>query len=103
MADAIGFIGLGLMGRPMASNLLKAGYSLVVHSRSPAPVEELVAAGAIAADSPAAVAARVTRVITMLPDSDDVERVLDGPDGVFSALAPRSIIIDTSSIAPATA
>jgi 2-hydroxy-3-oxopropionate reductase len=103
MPDAIGFIGLGLMGRPMASNLLKAGFPLVVHSRSQGPVDELVAAGARAADSPAAVAAQVTRIITMLPDSGDVEVVLDGRDGVFSALAPASIVIDTSSIAPATA
>ena len=103
MAEAIGFIGLGLMGRPMATNLLKAGYPLIVHSRSRGPVDELVAAGATAADSPAAVAASVRRVITMLPDSDDVELVLDGRDGVFSALAPGSIVVDTSSIAPATA
>ncbi len=87
----------------MATNLLKAGYPLVVHSRSQGPVDELVTSGATAAASPAAVAAQVRRVITMLPDSDDVELVLDGRDGVFSALAPGSIVIDTSSIAPATA
>ena len=58
MTDTIGFIGLGLMGRPMAKNLLKAGYPLVVHSRSPAPVDDLVAAGALRASSPAEVARR---------------------------------------------
>ena len=65
MADTVGFIGLGLMGRPMAKNLLKAGYPLVVHSRSRGPVEDVVAAGAREATSPAAVARETTRIITM--------------------------------------
>jgi len=99
----VGFIGLGLMGKPMARNLLEAGFPLVVHSRSPAPVEELVAAGADRATSPAEVARRTTRIFTMLPDSPDVERVLDGPDGIFAALQPGTIIIDTSSISPTVA
>jgi 2-hydroxy-3-oxopropionate reductase len=99
----IGFIGLGLMGRPMAKNLLKAGYPLVVHSRSQGPVDELVAAGARRAASPAEVARQATRIITMVPDSPDVERVLDGPDGVFSAMQKGTIVIDMSSIAPAVA
>jgi 2-hydroxy-3-oxopropionate reductase len=99
----IGFIGLGLMGRPMALNLLKAGHSLVVHSRSRPPVDELVAAGARRANSPAEVAAAATRIITMLPDSPDVEHVLDGPSGVFTSLQRGSIVIDMSSIAPAVA
>jgi 2-hydroxy-3-oxopropionate reductase len=99
----IGFIGLGLMGNPMAKNLLKAGFPLVVHSRSPAPVEEVVAAGAKRAGSPAEIARRATRIFTMLPDSPDVERVLEGPDGIFSALQPGTIIIDTSSISPTVA
>jgi len=99
----VGFIGLGLMGKPMARNLLEAGFPLVVHSRSPAPVEELVAAGAERATSPAEVARRTTRIFTMLPDSPDVERVLDGPDGIFAALQPGTIIIDTSSISPTVA
>ena len=99
----IGFIGLGLMGKPMAKNLLKAGFPLVVHSRSPAPVDELVAAGAERAASPADVARRATRIFTMLPDSPDVEHVLEGPDGIFGALQPGTIIIDTSSISPAVA
>jgi len=103
MVDTIGFIGLGLMGRPMAKNLLKAGYPLVVHSRSPAPVDDLVAAGALRASSPAEVARRATRIFTMVPDSPDVELVLEGPDGVFSAMQPGTILIDTSTIAPSTA
>jgi 2-hydroxy-3-oxopropionate reductase len=103
MLPTIGFIGLGLMGRPMAKNLLKAGYPLVVHSRSQGPVDDVVAAGAARATSPADVAARATRIITMVPDSPDVERVLEGRDGVFSRLQPGSIVIDMSSISPAVA
>lgn len=103
MPDTIGFIGLGLMGKPMARNLLTRGYSLIVHSRSPGPVDELVADGATRAGSPAAVARRARRIVTMLPDSPDVARVLEGPDGVFSAMQPGTILIDTSSISPAVA
>ena len=101
--ETIGFIGLGLMGRPMAKNLLKAGYPMVVHSRSRGPVDDLVAAGARAAASPADVARHATRVITMVPDSPDVERVLEGQDGVFTTMQAGTIVIDMSSIAPATA
>jgi len=103
MNETIGFIGLGLMGRPMAKNLLKAGYPVVVNSRSRGPVDDLVQAGARAAASPADVARQATRIITMVPDSPDVERVLDGPDGVFTSMQPGTIVIDMSSIAPATA
>ena len=103
MKETIGFIGLGLMGRPMAKNLLKAGYPLVVHSRSQRPVDDLVAEGADRATTPADVARKAARIITMVPDSPDVERVLDGPDGVFSAMQPGTIVIDMSSIAPGTA
>ena len=103
MPETIGFIGLGLMGKPMAANLLKAGYPVVVHSRSHGPVDELVSQGARKGSSPADVARQATRVITMVPDSPDVERVLDGPDGVFSALQPGTIVIDMSSISPGVA
>src|SRR5688572_5502441 len=99
----VGFIGLGLMGKPMAHNLLKHGFAVVVHNRSRGAVDELVAAGASAVRSPAEVAQRTTRVITMLPDSPDVEKVLQGPDGIFSALLPDTIVIDCSSIAPSAA
>src|SRR5687767_578993 len=91
------------MGRPMATNLLRRGFAVVAHSRSPAPVDELVAAGAQRATSPAEVARRATRIITMVPDSPDVERVLEGPDGVFGAMQPGTILIDCSSIAPTVA
>ncbi|MDQ3349408.1 MAG: NAD(P)-binding domain-containing protein, partial [Acidobacteriota bacterium] len=101
--ETVGFIGLGLMGRPMAHNLLKRGFPLLVHSRSQGPVEELVTAGAARAGSPAEIARGATRIITMLPDSPDVERVLEGDDGVFAAMQRGSILIDTSTIAPATA
>ncbi|MEP6914653.1 MAG: NAD(P)-binding domain-containing protein [Acidobacteriota bacterium] len=101
--DTIGFIGLGVMGRPMAKHLLTKGFPLVVHSRSAGPVDELVAAGAVRAGSPREVAERATRIITMLPDSPDVEQVLEGPDGVFDAMRPGTILIDTSSIAPEVA
>jgi 2-hydroxy-3-oxopropionate reductase len=103
MAQTVGFIGLGVMGRPMAKNLLKRGFSLVVHSRSQGPVQELVAAGAARAGSPADVARRATRIVTMLPNSPDVELVLEGADGIFSAMQPGTLLIDTSSIAPAVA
>ncbi len=99
----VGFIGLGLMGRPMAANLTKAGFALIVHSRSQPPVEALEQLGAARARTPREVAARATRIITMLPDSGDVELVLEGPDGVFAGLQPGTIIVDTSSIAPAVA
>jgi len=102
MKDTIGFIGLGLMGRPMAKNLLKAGYPVVAHNRSRGPVDDLVSAGATAASSPAEVARQANRIITMVPDSPDVELVLDGPDGVFSAMQPGTIVIDMSSITPET-
>jgi 2-hydroxy-3-oxopropionate reductase len=103
MTDVIGFIGLGLMGRPMAKNLLKAGFPLVVHSRSEGPVDDLVAHGASRASTPAAVARHARRIITMLPDSPDVEQVMDGPEGIFASMQPGTIVIDMSTIAPATA
>ena len=101
MQEPVGFIGLGLMGKPMAKNLLKRGYPLIVHSRSAAPVDELVAAGARRADSPADVARQTKRIFTMLPDSPDVELVMEGPNGIYSAVQPDSILIDSSTISPA--
>ncbi len=75
MGERVGFIGLGIMGAPMARHLLAAGFPLTVHSRSPAPVDELVAAGAERAASPAEVARLSDIVVTMLPDTPDVEHV----------------------------
>jgi 2-hydroxy-3-oxopropionate reductase len=103
MRETVGFIGLGLMGRPMAHNLLKAGFQLVVHNRSPKPVEALVASGAKSAPSPADVARRSTVVITMLLDSKDVQLVLTGPGGVFEGVQTGAVLIDMSSISPVVA
>ena len=103
MKETVGFIGLGLMGRPMALNLLKAGFPLVVHSRSRGPVEAVAAAGATAATSSAEVARRCDVVVTMLPDLPDVRQVLAGPDGVFPAVRPGAVIIDMSTIPPTAA
>ena len=100
MNDVVGFIGLGVMGKPMAKNLIKGGHALVVHSRSPGPVDELVASGAKGAGSPADVARQASVVITMLPDTPDVEAVITGPSGVLSGLRPNTVVIDMSSISP---
>jgi len=99
----LGFIGLGLMGKPMARNLLKAGFPLTVHNRSQAAVNELVAEGAARADSPAAVARQVDVVITCLPDTPDVEQAALGADGVAAGAHPGLVMVDMSTIAPAAA
>jgi 2-hydroxy-3-oxopropionate reductase len=98
--DTVGFIGLGLMGKPMATNLLKAGYRVVAHNRSRGPVDALAALGAEQADGPADVARRSDVVITMLPDSPDVEKVLAGEGGVFEGVRPGTVLIDMSTISP---
>lgn len=100
MSDTVGFLGLGVMGKPMAKHVLAKGYPLVVSSRSRPPVDELVALGARAGASPADVARSSTIVITMLPDTPDVERVLEAPDGVIAGLSRGAIVIDMSSISP---
>jgi 2-hydroxy-3-oxopropionate reductase len=100
MAQAIGFIGLGIMGRPMARNLLKSGYPLIVHSRSRGPVDELVAAGATAGTSPKDVASRSDVLITMLPNSPDVELVALGKDGIIEGARSGLIYVDMSTISP---
>jgi 2-hydroxy-3-oxopropionate reductase len=89
------------MGKPMASNLIAKGHSLVVHSRSRGPVDDLVKAGARAATSPAEIAREAAVIFTMLPDTPDVEQVLTGPTGVLSTFRPGTIIVDMSSISPA--
>ncbi|HYZ17308.1 MAG TPA: 2-hydroxy-3-oxopropionate reductase [Candidatus Acidoferrum sp.] len=98
----IGFIGLGIMGKPMAKNLVNAGFPLVVLNLVQGPVDELVALGATAGTSPRDVAARSEIVITMLPDSPDVESVALGADGIAQGMRQGSLWIDMSSIAPAT-
>jgi len=97
---SIGFIGLGLMGKPMAKNLLQAGFNLTVHSRSRGPVDELAAHGAKAARSPREVAAASEVVITIVPDSPEVEAVVAGPDGILAGAKPGLIHIDMSTISP---
>lgn len=98
--ETVGFIGLGVMGRPMAKHILAKGYQVIVFNRSRPAVDELVGAGAVGATSPADVAARATVVITMVPDTPDVEAVLQGPGGVLETLRPGSVVIDMSSISP---
>ncbi len=98
----IGFIGLGLMGKPMAANLLRAGYTTVVFNRSRAPMDELAAAGAQVAASPMQLAAQCDAVITCLPDSPDVEAVVLGDRGILAGAKPGLLYIDMSTIAPAT-
>jgi 2-hydroxy-3-oxopropionate reductase len=98
--NVIGFIGLGIMGKPMARNLMKAGYPLVVHNRSRAAVDELSKEGAQAAASSKEVAARSEVLITMLPDSPDVELVYTGEQGVFAGAKAGTLLIDMSSISP---
>ena len=100
MAQVIGFIGLGIMGRPMAKNLLKAGYPLVVHNRSRAPVDELVRTGARASTSPREVAAQCEVLVTMLPNSPDVEQVALGKDGIIEGARRGLIYVDMSTISP---
>ena len=99
----IGFIGLGIMGKPIARNLLKAGYPLVVHNRSRAAVEELVKEGAKAGATSKEVAGQTEVLITMLPDSPDVELVYAGENGVFAGVQSGTLLIDMSSISPVTA
>jgi len=99
----VGYIGLGLMGKSIARNILKAGFPIVVHNRSRAAVDELVAEGAIPASSPAVVAAQVDIVFTNLPDSPDVEKVVLGEKGIIEGAHAGLIFIDNSTIKPASA
>jgi len=99
----VGYIGLGLMGKSIARNIHKAGFPLVVHNRSRAAVDELVAEGATRAHSPAEVAAQVDVVFTNLPDTPDVEKVVLGEHGILSGAHPGLIFVDNSTIKPAAA
>lgn len=99
----VGFIGLGIMGRPMAHNLLRFGYPLVVYDVVPEALQPLVSAGAVAAESPAALARAVDVVILCLPDSPDVEAAMTGAHGVLTGAKHGQIIIDMSTISPVTA
>lgn len=99
----VGVIGLGVMGRAMAANLLAAGHEVVVHSRSPEPVSAAVERGAVSASSPAEVGELCEAVITAVPDSAVVERIVLGEEGVFARAAEGLLMIDTSTVAPDTA
>ncbi len=96
----VGFIGLGIMGKPMSKNLLKAGYELVVYNRSKASVEELCAAGAKGAKSPAEVAKECKVIITMVPNSPQVREVCLGENGIAKGAEEGTVVIDMSSIDP---
>ena len=99
----IGFVGLGVMGRPMALNLLDAGYPVTVFDINPEPVAALVEKGASSANSPKEASEHAELVFTMLPDSPHVEKVITGENGVLEGIAAGSVIVDMSSITPATA
>jgi len=96
----IGFIGLGIMGKPMAKNLLKAGYSLVINDICQSSVDELVALGASAAKSPREVAAHCTTIVLMLPNGPEVKQVMAGPNSIIEGIQKGTAVIDMSSIAP---
>ena len=96
----IGFVGLGIMGKPMAMNLIKAGFSLIVYDVRPEPVKEVVAAGAKESKSSKDVAAQSEVVVTMLPNSPDVKKAVLGQNGILEGAKPGMILIDMSSIAP---
>ena len=98
--ERIGFIGLGIMGKPMARNLLKAGYSLTVHNRSQAAVDDLANEGAKPAASPQEVATNADIIVTIVTDTPDVEQVLLGDGGVIDSLQANSVVIDMSTISP---
>jgi len=98
--ERIGFIGLGIMGKPMARNLIKAGYSLTVHNRSRGAVDELVREGAKDGRTPRGVAEESDMIITMLPDSPDVQQVVTGPSGVLEGLRKGAVLVDMSTISP---
>lgn len=104
MSGKIGLIGLGLMGRPMARNLIQAGFELVVHNRSSGAVDDLIREhpAVIAAGTPAEVSAQARTIITMLPDSSHVEEVVLGSHGVVANIQTGDLLIDMSTIAPAT-
>jgi len=105
MADqlTVGYIGLGLMGKSMARNIMKAGFPLVVHNRSQAAVNELVAEGAKSAGTPAELSSQVDVIFTNLPDSPDVELVALGENGIIEGVRSGSIFVDNSTIKPASA
>ncbi|MDH5184216.1 MAG: 2-hydroxy-3-oxopropionate reductase [Gammaproteobacteria bacterium] len=102
MAETIGFIGLGIMGQPMAINLRKAGYEVWVHARRPESMQPVVAAGATACDSAREVAEHVSIIFTMVSDTPDVEAVILGENGIIEGVHTGSVVVDMSTISPTT-
>jgi len=100
MAEKVGFIGLGIMGKPMAKNLMEAGYELVLYNRSLEKAEELSEDGAEVAANPREVAENSEIIVTMLPDSPDVRNVVAGKDGVLEGIEEGSLLVDMSTISP---
>ncbi|WP_249358636.1 NAD(P)-binding domain-containing protein, partial [Citrobacter sp. wls757] len=100
MTMKVGFIGLGIMGKPMSKNLLKAGYSLVVADRNPESIAEVIAAGAETAATAKDIAEQCDVIITMLPNSPHVKEVALGEGGIIEGAKPGTVLIDMSSIAP---
>ena len=100
MKERIGFIGVGVMGKPMAINLMKAGYALTIFDLNPNPLKELEARGATIAHSSKEVGSQAPVVITMLPNSGDVEKVILKDNGVIEGLKSNSIVVDMSTIDP---
>src|SRR5215210_1472237 len=104
MPERVGFVGLGIMGRPMARNLMEAGYELTVHNRSPEKAEELAAErGVEVADSPGEVARKSDMIITMLPGPPEVEQVVAGEDGLLEHAREGSLVVDMSTSSPVLA
>jgi len=100
MSEKVGFVGLGIMGRPMARNLMKAGYDLMAYNRSRGAIEELVAEGAVAAGSPKEVAESSDVVFTMLPGPPEVEKVVAGEEGLLRGAREGSLLVDMSTSSP---
>ena len=102
-AKTIGFIGLGIMGTPMSGHLIKAGHKVICYDLMPAAIERVVAQGAVAGGSARDVAGKAEVVITMVPDSPDVEKAYLGPEGILEGAKPGTLLIDMSTISPVTA
>jgi 2-hydroxy-3-oxopropionate reductase len=100
MAEKVGFIGLGIMGKPMAKNLMEAGYELVLYNRTLEKAEELAEDGAEVAANPREVAENSDIIVTMLPDSPDVRNVVAGEDGVLEGIKEGVLLVDMSTISP---
>src|SRR3989337_266697 len=100
MAEKIGFIGLGIMGKPMAKNLMEAGYEVGLYNRTREKAEEIARDGTIVADSPREVAEGSEVVITMLPDSPEVREVVGGESGVLEGIERGALLVDMSTISP---